>query len=55
MFAANLVFATLYYRIGGIAGADKDSFFDTLSFSVQTMATIGYGVMNPHTTRLDRP
>src|SRR5262249_19102633 len=26
-----------------------ESFFDMLSFSVQTMATIGYGVMHPET------
>src|SRR3954468_7420107 len=45
-FAFNLVFATVYLEIGGINGADG-SFTDALSFSVQTMATIGYGVMHP--------
>ncbi len=45
-FAFNLVFALVYVEIGGIAGADG-SFTDALSFSVQTMATIGYGVMHP--------
>ncbi len=45
-FAFNLAFAVVYVEIGGIAGAD-DSFADALSFSVQTMATIGYGVMHP--------
>jgi inward rectifier potassium channel len=50
LFAANLVFAALYYKIGGVEGAHEGSFFDDLSFSVQTMATIGYGVMNPKTT-----
>ncbi len=49
MFTANLVFATLYFEIGGVVGARPGSFFDAVSFSVQTMATIGYGVMNPAT------
>ncbi len=43
---ANVAFAALYYVIGGVAGADG-SFFDALSFSVQTLATIGYGAMYP--------
>jgi inward rectifier potassium channel len=47
LFAANLAFATIYYYVGGVEGAQQGSFFDNLSFSVQTMATIGYGVMNP--------
>ena len=46
LFVANLVFACIYFATGGVQGADG-SFFDDLSFSVQTMATIGYGVMNP--------
>jgi inward rectifier potassium channel len=45
-FAANLGFATLYFLIGGVTGADG-TFFDALSFSVQTLATIGYGAMYP--------
>lgn len=45
-FVFNLGFALLYLEVGGIAGADG-SFADALSFSVQTMATIGYGVMHP--------
>jgi inward rectifier potassium channel len=45
-FAFNLAFAVIYVEIGGIEGADG-SFTDALSFSVQTMATIGYGVMHP--------
>lgn len=48
LFVANLFFACLYYLVGGVEGASSDSFFDSMSFSVQTMATIGYGVMNPH-------
>jgi inward rectifier potassium channel len=45
-FVANLVFAAIYVVVGGVGGADG-SFVDALSFSVQTMATIGYGVMHP--------
>ena len=48
-FAINLIFATLYYVIGGVNGTDG-SFFDALSFSVETLATIGYGAMNPRST-----
>lgn len=47
-FAFNLVFAAVYLEVGGIDGANG-SFMDALSFSVQTMATIGYGVMHPVT------
>ena len=47
LFAANIGFALIYYQVGGVEGAHVGSFFDDLSFSVQTMATIGYGVMNP--------
>jgi inward rectifier potassium channel len=46
MFAVNLVFAAVYYMIGGVAGSDG-SFFDAMSFSIQTLATIGYGAMYP--------
>ena len=42
----NLAFAALYFLVGGVAGADG-SFFDAASFSVQTLATIGYGAMYP--------
>jgi inward rectifier potassium channel len=45
-FVFNLAFALVYMQLGGIEGADG-SFADALSFSVQTMATIGYGVMHP--------
>jgi len=44
-FVANLVFAVIYQVVGGFGGSG--SFLDALSFSVQTMATIGYGVMHP--------
>ncbi|MCX5745517.1 MAG: ion channel [Proteobacteria bacterium] len=45
-FLANLVFAVVYWTTGGIAGTDG-SFFDALAFSVETMATVGYGAMHP--------
>ena len=44
--AVNLVFATLYYAVGGVEGSDG-GYFDALSFSIQTLATIGYGAMYP--------
>jgi inward rectifier potassium channel len=46
----NLVFATLYV-IGGdsIAGMIPGSFLESFFFSVQTLATVGYGHMYPHT------
>jgi inward rectifier potassium channel len=46
----NVLFATAYLHIpGGIANARPGSFIDMFSFSVQTMATIGYGAMYPQT------
>ncbi|HEY4175327.1 MAG TPA: ion channel [Kofleriaceae bacterium] len=45
-FVFNLGWACVYLEVGGIAGS-TGSFTDALSFSVQTMATIGYGVMHP--------
>lgn len=49
-FAANTVFA-LAYLAGGpdITNEQPGSFADAFFFSVQTMATIGYGVMTPRT------
>jgi inward rectifier potassium channel len=47
----NAVFAAIYLAIGDcIVGAEPGSFMDAFSFSVQTLATIGYGVMSPHGT-----
>jgi len=46
----NALFALAYLRTGGIQGARPDSFGDVFFFSVQTMATIGYGSMYPTTT-----
>ncbi|MBN8646699.1 MAG: hypothetical protein J0L55_02000 [Caulobacterales bacterium] len=47
-FALNLIFATLYYLdLGEIANARVGHFNDAFFFSVQTLATIGYGAMSP--------
>jgi inward rectifier potassium channel len=46
----NVVFAALYMvQPGSIENARPDSFLDHFYFSVQTMATIGYGKMTPGT------
>ena len=47
---ANLIFALLYMATGGIDNARPDSLLDHFFFSVQTMATIGYGRMVPVST-----
>jgi len=48
--AANIVFALLYLlQAGSVAKAHPGSLVDAFFFSVQTMATIGYGVMSPAT------
>jgi inward rectifier potassium channel len=48
--AFNLVFAGLYLlERGSIANAAPGAFADAFFFSVQTMATIGYGDMHPAT------
>jgi inward rectifier potassium channel len=48
--AFNLAFAGLYLlQSGSIANAGSRSFTDAFFFSVQTMATIGYGDMHPAT------
>ena len=45
---ANALFASLYLLAGNaINNAQPGSFLDAFSFSVQTMATIGYGAMSP--------
>jgi inward rectifier potassium channel len=49
-FAINIAFAFAYLAVGnGIANARPGSFADAFFFSVQTMATIGYGAMYPKT------
>ena len=45
--SVNGVFALAYARVGGVANARPGSFADAFYFSVQTMATIGYGAMYP--------
>ena len=47
--ALNLLFALAYYAEGdGILTSGHASFLDAFFFSVQTLATIGYGTMSPH-------
>ncbi|MBV8759708.1 MAG: ATP-sensitive inward rectifier potassium channel 10 [Deltaproteobacteria bacterium] len=46
-FAVNLVFATIYVLIGGVDNMPSGSFWNALVFSVETLGTIGYGVMYP--------
>jgi len=43
----NLLFALGYWGCGGIDNARAGSFLDAFFFSVQTMATIGYGQLAP--------
>ena len=45
----NVLFALVYAFTGGIEGARAGSLSDAFYFSVQTMATIGYGAMHPTT------
>jgi len=47
--AANAIFALGYYLDGGVENARPGSFADVFFFSVETMATIGYGQMAPVT------
>lgn len=48
--ASNALFAVAYVWGGdGIANADRGSYVDAFFFSVQTMASIGYGAMYPQT------
>jgi inward rectifier potassium channel len=46
--AINLIFGTAYFFIGGI-GAPPGDFASCFFFSVQTLNTIGYGVLAPKT------
>lgn len=46
----NLIFALLYVWLGGVANARPASLADAFFFSVETMATIGYGSMYPAST-----
>ncbi|MGH2413448.1 MAG: ion channel, partial [Microcystaceae cyanobacterium] len=50
-WTTNALFALIYLAGGnGIANAHPGSFLDAFFFSVQTLATIGYGAMYPQTT-----
>jgi inward rectifier potassium channel len=45
----NLGFATLYWAVpGSVANARTGAFGDAFFFSVETLATVGYGVMTPN-------
>lgn len=46
-FAINLVFGFVYAWIGGINNAAPNSIIDGFYFSVETLATVGYGNMAP--------
>jgi inward rectifier potassium channel len=49
-FAVNAIFACAYLAVpGAVANARAGSFTDAFFFSVQTLATIGYGTMYPQT------
>ena len=48
--ALNLFFAALYNAVpGGIANQSPDGFWGAFFFSVETLATVGYGDMHPAT------
>ncbi|HEX8964397.1 MAG TPA: ion channel [Rhodocyclaceae bacterium] len=50
--AVNLAFATAYWLVAGsVAHARPGSFLDALFFSIETLATVGYGEMVPGSTR----
>lgn len=46
----NGLFGIAYAEIGGVANARPQSIVDGFYFSIQTMATIGYGAMYPQST-----
>ena len=46
--AVNLIFATLYWLVpGSVANARPGSFADIFFFSIETLATVGYGELYP--------
>src|SRR5271167_1114106 len=46
--AVNVVFATLFWLVpGSVANARLNSFADAFFFSIETLATVGYGEMYP--------
>ncbi len=47
--ATNLVFALLYLAVpGAVSNARPGSFLDVFFFSIETLATVGYGTMSPN-------
>ena len=47
----NVGFALAFYLVpGSVANARPGSFLDTFFFSIETLATVGYGYMNPGST-----
>lgn len=46
----NVLFGIAYARLGGVANARPQSVADGFYFSIQTMATVGYGAMYPQST-----
>ncbi|WP_296001393.1 ion channel [Rugamonas sp.] len=50
-FVINLIFAAAFYLApGSIANARAGSLADVVFFSIETLATVGYGYMHPDTT-----
>lgn len=50
-FLTNLVFATAFYMVPhAVTNARPDMFVDYVFFSIETLATVGYGYMNPGST-----
>ncbi len=47
VLAVNIAFAIAYVIVGGVENVRAGSLWDAFVFSVQTLGTIGYGVMNP--------
>jgi inward rectifier potassium channel len=45
----NALFGLVYWFDGGVGGGHSRSYPDMFFFSVQTMATIGYGILHPTT------
>ncbi|HEY2773462.1 MAG TPA: ion channel [Candidatus Binatia bacterium] len=45
--SVNALFAIAYMTVGGVTNARPGSFADAFFFSIQTIATIGYGTMAP--------
>jgi inward rectifier potassium channel len=44
----NSFFGVLYFFVGGVTNMQPGNILDAFFFSVETMSTVGYGVMAPH-------